>query len=74
MGSKEEINRLGFEAWCDNKFVNLIEDVVMPGIGNISITNDDITMLVWWDDTAINCTIRAYTDTGWQTYEREIKR
>lgn len=74
MGSKEEINRLGFDAWCDNKFVNIIEDIVMPGTGNISITNDDISVLVWWDTEQINCTIRAYTGDGWKMYDKTIKR
>ena len=73
MDSKDQINRLGFEAWADNQFVNAIEDFVMPGHGNVSVTSDDITILIWWDDKTINCTIRAYTDTGWQTYDKTIK-
>ena len=75
MDSKDQIKRLGFDAWADNQFVNAIEDFVMPGHGNISVTsvNEDLSILIWWDDANINCTIRAYTDEGWKVYDKSIK-
>jgi len=73
MVSKSDINRLGFDAWADNQFVNAIENFVMPGHGNISITSDDCNLLIWWCDDTINCTIRVYTEDGWQTYDKSIK-
>jgi hypothetical protein len=74
MVSKEDIERLGFDAWADNKFVNLIEDFVMPGHGDVQIEGSDITVRMRWDDAMIHCVLRAYTHEGWQTYEKEIKR
>lgn len=74
MVSKEDINRLGFDAWADNQFVNLIEDFVMPGHGNVNIEGMDCTVALKWDDAMIHCVLRAYTADGWQTYEKQIKR
>lgn len=71
---EEEINRLGFNAWADNKFVNIIEDIVRGSNGNISIENQDYHILAWWDEKVVNCCIRAYTGKGWEIYEMEIKR
>ena len=74
MVSKEDINRLGFDAWADNEFVNLIENFVMPGHGKVRIEEMDYTVKLKWDDAMIHCVLRAYTADGWQTYEKQIKR
>jgi hypothetical protein len=74
MVSKEDIERLGFDAWADNQFVNLIENFVMPGHGNVRIEDMDFTAKLKWDDAMIHCVLRAYTHEGWKTYEKEIKR
>jgi hypothetical protein len=74
MVSKDAINRLGFDAWADNEFVNLIENFVMPGHGKVEIEGVDCTVKLKWDDAMIHCVLRAYTADGWQTYEKEIKR
>lgn len=74
MVSEEDINRLGFDAWADNQFINLIEDFVMPGHGNVNIEGMDCTVKLKWDDAMIHCVLRAYTADGWQTYEKQIKR
>ena len=71
---EEEINRLGFDAWADNKFVNILEDIVGGSNGNISIENKDYHILAWWDEKCVNCCIRAYTGNGWEVYEKETKR
>lgn len=72
---KDEIQRLGFDAWADNKFVNLTEDITSEsGTGNISIEHDDWHIKAEWDEQTIHCYIRAYTGHGWETYEKETKR
>ena len=74
MAFEEEINRLGFDAWADNKMVNAIEDFVMPGEGWIRHEGKMHDLFIKWDNSSIHCTIRAHTANGWQTYERNIKR
>jgi len=74
MAFEDEINRLGFDAWADNKMVNAIDDFVMPGKGWMHYEAKDYELFIKWDDSTINCIIRAYTGDGWQIYERNIKR
>jgi len=74
MVSKEDIQRLGFDAWADNEFVNLVENFVMPGHGKIDIEGMDCTIKLKWDDAMIYCLIRVYTFEGWKEYEKELKR
>ena len=74
MVSKEDIQRLGFDAWADNEFVNLVENFVMPGHGKIDIEGMDCFVRLKWDDAMIYCFIRAYTFEGWKEYEKELKR
>lgn len=72
---KENINRLGFDAWADNKFVNIIEDYDnLMGTGNLRIENDECCIKVYFEEDQITCVIRAYTEDGWKTYERVHKR
>jgi hypothetical protein len=71
-----DINRLGFDSWASNKFVNAMEDYIVGngGEGNISIESKDYNLNMEWNEKTITCTIRAYTSDGWQTYQKEIKR
>lgn len=74
MVSKDDINRLGFDAWADNEFVNAIENFSSVATGDVKIENEDVSMKFTFTEQTIHCVIRAYTADGWQTYEREIKR
>lgn len=72
--NQDQINRLGFDAWADNEFVNAIENFAPVATGDIRAESDEMTMKLSFSTTHIHCVIRAYTQDGWQTYEREIKR
>lgn len=74
MPMDSEINRLGFDAWADNEFVNAIENFPFVATGDIKMENENMTIKVTFTDKTVTCFIRAYTSNGWQTYEKEIKR
>lgn len=74
MVSNNDINRLGFDAWADNQFVNAIENFPCVATGDVNVESDDLTMKFTFTEQSISCVIRAYTESGWQTYEKEIKR
>lgn len=73
-----QIERLGFDAWADNQFVNAIENIVIPsgemGSGNTLIEHDDYTLRIEWDSSRVHCSLMCHTKDGWQSYEKEIKR
>jgi len=69
-----QYNRLGFDAWGDNKMVNAIEDAHGTDNGSVVVEHDDCTVKIDWNPESITCVIRAYTESGWQTYERQCKR
>lgn len=69
-----QINRLGFDAWADNEFVNAIENFPRAATGDVSVENDSVAMKFTFTEQSATCVIRAYTDSGWQTYEKQIKR
>jgi hypothetical protein len=72
---EEEINRLGFDAWADNKFVNAIENYeTFIGTGEVKFEDEEVCAKFFFSENAISCVIRAYTHEGWKTYEKEIKR
>lgn len=71
---KNEINRLGFDAWADNEFVNAIENFHTIATGEMKVESDDVVMKFTFTEHSIHCVIRAYTESGWQNYEKEIKR
>ena len=71
---ESQINRLGFDAWADNKFVNAIEDYRLVATGDVKLESDDVTMKFFFSEDTISCVIRAYTESGWKTYEKEFKR
>jgi hypothetical protein len=68
------INRLGFDAWADNKFVNAIEDYNLVATGEVKMENEHMTMKLSFTEQTISCVIRAYTEDGWKTYDKEFKR
>lgn len=68
----EQINRLGFDAWGDNKFANAIEDY--EGQPVVKRESDNYSMVVTFAPESVNCVIRAYTGLGWETYDKTIKR
>lgn len=74
INNMEQIKRLGFDAWADNLFVNMIEDYVMDGTGTASIENDKFMANVQWDDKNINLSVRCYTEEGWKESAKSIKR
>jgi hypothetical protein len=71
---KDQIDRLGFEAWADNKLVNMIENMP-PDCTALSYHFDDISIqisLVGKDSVG---RVRAYVPGyGWKHYERTIRR
>jgi hypothetical protein len=69
-----EINRLGFDAWADNKFVDAIETYVFPGEGWASHESDSYSLTIRWNEKSVTCTIRAHTTSGWQVYEKQTTR
>ncbi len=73
-----QIDRLGFDAWAENLFVNAIENFVIPsgrlGSGNTLIEHNDYTVRVEWDSARIGCSIMCHTKDGWKSHEKEIKR
>lgn len=70
----EQIQRLGFDAWAHNKFVNAIEDFVEGNEGSITVESDDFRINLWWDDKTVNCAIAAYAEGKWQNYSNDCKR
>lgn len=72
---KEQIDRLGFDAWADNVFQNALEDylVMQGGNGSISVESNDMNMNMKWDDLEIEFNLRAHTHEGWKEYNRTIK-
>lgn len=75
---QSQIDRLGFDAWADNQFVNALETFVIPsgrlGSGNTLIEHYDYTIRLEWDSGSANCSIMCHTKDGWQSYEKEYKR
>ncbi len=68
-------NRLGFDAWADNVLVNIIEDAQGSTSGTfLSADHDDFNISATWDEKTVTCVIRAYTESGWQTYEKQTNR
>lgn len=74
---KEQVNRLGFGAWAENKIVNFIEDwgdTMRISEGNMSIENDCYTINARFGDRSVSISIRAYVEgEGWQTLDQNIK-
>ena len=74
MVSKEQIQRLGFDAWAKNVAADAIEAYVFPGCGNASMESKDFSYNIRWDDDNIAFSLRVYTSEGWKEYSTELKR
>lgn len=71
----DQIARLGFDAWADNKFINAIEDFVEGTNGSVfSEADDHYRINIWWSEDSVCCVIAAYAEGKWQNYEKQIKR
>ena len=70
----EQIQRLGFDAWAQNLFVNAIEDFVSGDDGSASVESDDFRVNIWWSKDTVTATVTAYAEGRWQTYDDQIKR
>lgn len=74
---KDQINRLGFGAWAENKIINYLENyalTIKSSEGNHTIEYDEYTLISRWTDCEINITIRAYVEgDGWQTLDQNIR-
>lgn len=74
MVSKEQIQRLGFDAWAMNVAADAIETYVFPGTGNARMESKDCSYCIVWDDEQIEFSLRAYTDEGWKEYQTTLRR
>lgn len=71
--NQEQINRLGFEAFADNLFMNMIEDQYVEGNGAVTVENDKFTLVMTWDHDDIHFTLRCHTDEGWKETSKSVK-
>ena len=76
---KEQIDRLGFVAWADNKIVNFIEDHGQmfndSPEGYLCIEGDNYSVTSTHKGEYINIVVRAYvTDEGWKSHEWSVRR
>lgn len=68
---REQIKRLGFDAWADNIIVNVIED---GKLGDYVLSDDSFTIVITdGKDGEYTVAVRAYVD-GWQYHERTFRR
>lgn len=70
---QDEIQRLGFESFADNLFMNMIEDHYIEGEGAVTIENDTFTLVMTWDHQTIHLTLRCHTSEGWKETSRQAK-
>ncbi len=70
----EQIQRLGFDAWAQNMFVNAIEDFVSGTNGSASVESEDFRVNIWWSEDSVTAMVTAYAEGKWQTYENQVKR
>lgn len=76
---KEQVNRLGFEAWADNLIVDAIENMEALEAKEISADgyrheNESVEVNVRKDGDSMLATVRAYIPgQGWKVHVRTIK-
>ena len=71
---REQIDRLGFEAWADNVIVDTIESLPADCTG-FSSHNDDMSVQVTLVGKDVVGRVRAYVrGYGWKHHERTIRR
>lgn len=70
---KEQVNRLGFEAWADNLIVNVIENLGDTP-SSAAWEDNHITINFRFQDGEVFVAIRAYLPgQGWQYHDRLVK-
>jgi hypothetical protein len=70
---KEQIDRLGFEAWADNLIVNALEDMAGGFPAEVEFAQGDATLFIYTDGQHTTAVVRAWVkDKGWQTHSRTI--
>ena len=71
---KEQIDRLGFEAWADNVIVNWLEGMTEMQITDAHFDHDDLSLVIRRHKDTATATVRGYVPgRGWLTHERTIK-
>ena len=71
---RDQIQRLGFEAWADNLIVNALEDLFGNPTPNLDMEQGDVTIIIRTDGKEVTATVRAYVaDSGWHYHDRVIK-
>ena len=71
---KEQIDRMGWEAWADNVIVNMMENLP-PDATGMSYRYDDISVQISLVGKDVVGFIRAYIPGyGWKHHERTIRR
>ncbi len=71
---KDNINRLGFEAWADNIIVNAIENMRSDSAPTLDMDEGDVTVVVRMSEGVATATVRAYIKgEGWHYHDRTIK-
>lgn len=71
-----EINRLGFDAWANNKIVDAVENTAfcMQGEGFVSYESKDVNIRIDWTPHGYTAALRAYTHDGWKETGAAFKR
>lgn len=70
----DQIQRLGFEAWADNLIVNTLEDGVQKNWASCWVENDDLVLMMRFEDGKAVASVRAYVEgKGWMYHDRTIK-
>jgi hypothetical protein len=71
---REQIDRLGFEAWADNVIVDTIESLP-PDCTGFSSHDDDMSVQITLVGKDVIGRVRAYVPGyGWKHHERTIRR
>jgi hypothetical protein len=71
---KEQIDRMGWEAWADNVIVNMMENLPLDATG-LTYHYDDISVQISLVGKDVVGFIRAYIPGyGWKHHERTIRR
>lgn len=71
---KDQIQRLGFEAWCDNIVADALENVDEATLLHYGVDNGRFSLRLSCDGKFITATIRAYVEgEGWKYYDNLIK-
>lgn len=76
---RDEIERLGFAAWADNKIVNFLEDhgqmIALSTEGHMSVDGKNYSVSCVFKGEYINIVVRAHiSELGWQVHEWSIRR